>query len=321
GLAGGAEARPQQLAADPLALAARLDADAGEVPVRPGRRLRAHHLDGAAVGEERHGRGAEPQGRQRERAERRRDAHRGPARRQPARGADDRLLRAPDVGRRHLEAEAEEPRHHVPAPVGVGEEPRPGRVVLERAREHGARLAVARAVEADDVHLAATVTGAAPAGRRQAALLSMILNFRAPRGAATSTTSPFWRPMIALPTGDSFESLFSAGFASAEPTMWYSNVFPCCMSRRRTCEPIETASFEISFFVITRAERRRSSSCAILCSSIACSFFASSYSAFSAMSPNSRATRIRSATSRRFSFRRTSISCWSFLNPSGVRMT
>ena len=53
--------------------------------------------------------------------------------------------------------------------------------------------------------------------------------------------------------------------------------------------------------MITRAERSRSSSWAIRCSSIACSFFASSYSAFSVMSPNSRATRIRSATSRRFS--------------------
>jgi hypothetical protein len=132
----------------------------------------------------------------------------------------------------------------------------------------------------------------------------MILNFRAPRGATTSTTSPFFFPMIALPTGDSLDSLFSAGFASAEPTMWYSNVLFFCMSLRRTREPIETESFEISFFVITRAESSRSSSCAILCSSIACSFFASSYSAFSAMSPNSRATRMRSATSRRFSPRR-----------------
>ena len=50
--------------------------------------------------------------------------------------------------------------------------------------------------------------------------------------------------MIALPTGDSFESLFSAGFASAEPTMWYSKVLFACMSRSRTCEPTETASFE-----------------------------------------------------------------------------
>src|SRR5437763_8471575 len=39
------------------------------------------------------------------------------------------------------------------------------------------------------------------------------------------------------------------------------------------------------------------------------------------MSPNSRATRMRSAISRRLSLARYSISCWSFLNPSGVRMT
>ena len=57
-----------------------------------------------------------------------------------------------------------------------------------------------------------------------AALISRILNFILPRGAATSTVSPFLWPMIALPTGDSLESLFSAGFASAEPTMWYSIV-------------------------------------------------------------------------------------------------
>ena len=119
-------------------------------------------------------------------------------------------------------------------------------------------------------------------------------------------------PMIALPTGDSFESLFSDGFASAEPTMWYSTVLLAAMSRRRTVEPTDTESLEISFFVITRADRSRSSSCAMRCSSIACSFFASSYSAFSAMSPNSRATRIRSATSRRFSVWRYSISCLSF---------
>src|SRR5215831_5162987 len=127
--------------------------------------------------------------------------------------------------------------------------------------------------------------------------------------------------MIALPTGDSFESLFSAGFASAEPTMWYSNVCFALTSRIRTFDPTETVSFEISFFVITRADSRRSSSWAILCSSIACSFFASSYSAFSAMSPNSRATRMRSATSRRFSVCRNSISCLSFSYPSAVRTT
>ena len=44
----------------------------------------------------------------------------------------------------------------------------------------------------------------------------------------------------------------------------------------------------ISFFVMTRALRSRSSSIAMRASRWACSFFAVSYSAFSAMSPNSR---------------------------------
>ena len=118
--------------------------------------------------------------------------------------------------------------------------------------------------------------------------------------------------MIALPTGDSFESLSSAGFASAEPTMKYSSVRFASTSRSFTFAPIETTLRSTSRFWITRAFTRRSSSWAILCSSIACSFLASSYSAFSEMSPNSRATRIRSATSRRFSVESSSISCFSF---------
>ena len=118
--------------------------------------------------------------------------------------------------------------------------------------------------------------------------------------------------MIALPTGDSFESLSSAGFASAEPTMKYSSVRLASTSRSLTFAPTETTLRSTSRFWITRAFERRSSSWAILCSSIACSFLASSYSAFSEMSPNSRATRIRSATSRRFSVESTSISCFSF---------
>ena len=56
-------------------------------------------------------------------------------------------------------------------------------------------------------------------------------------------------------------------------------------------------------------------------SSMACSFLASSYSEFSEMSPNSRASLMRSATSRRLSVDRTSSSSWSFSSPSGVRMT
>src|SRR6266536_4637868 len=151
--------------------------------------------------------------------------------------------------------------------------------------------------------------------------MSMILNLSLPRGAATSTTSPFLRPMIALPTGDSFESLFSAGFASAEPTMWYSTVLFALTSRRRTFVPIETSPDLISFFVTTRAFLSRSSSIAMRASRWAWSFFAVSYSAFSAMSPNSRATRIRSAISRRRVVDRCSISSLSFLKPSGVRMT
>ena len=61
-----------------------------------------------------------------------------------------------------------------------------------------------------------------------------------------------------------------------------------------------TSSVPMSFSSITVARRSRSSSWAIRCSSRACSFLASSYSAFSEMSPNSRASLIRSATSRRF---------------------
>jgi hypothetical protein len=136
----------------------------------------------------------------------------------------------------------------------------------------------------------------------------MILNLSVPRGAETSTVSPFFLPMIALPTGDSLESLFSAGFASAEPTMWYSTVSFAATSRSFTLEPIETTSLAMSFFEMTRASRMRSSSVAILCSSSICSFLASSYSAFSAMSPNSRAMRIRSATSRRLVVESSSIS-------------
>ena len=78
-----------------------------------------------------------------------------------------------------------------------------------------------------------------------AALISRILNFIEPRGATTSTVSPFFLPMIALPTGDSFESLFSAGFASAEPTIRYSTVCFAAMSRSLTFEPTETTSLAI----------------------------------------------------------------------------
>src|SRR4051812_18823504 len=54
---------------------------------------------------------------------------------------------------------------------------------------------------------------------------------------------------------------------------------------------------------------------------MACSFLASSYSEFSEMSPNSRASLMRSATSRRRVVCRSFSSSLSFSRPSGVRIT
>src|SRR5206468_11906114 len=151
---------------------------------------------------------------------------------------------AVDLRGRDGEPGRKEPRQEPGPPLGVRQQPHPRGVVEERLRENGACFVEARTLQPHDLHRGWSL-------RTQAALISMILNFRAPRGANTSTISPFFLPMIALPTGDSFESLFSAGFASAEPTVRYSNVLPPrSMSLIRTCEPIETVSFEISFFVI-----------------------------------------------------------------------
>ena len=80
-----------------------------------------------------------------------------------------------------------------------------------------------------------------------AAWMSRILYLSEPRGVVTSTVSPFFLPMIALPTGDSFES-FSSGLASAEPTMKYSSVRLASTSRssrrrrRRSCRPCRSRS-------------------------------------------------------------------------------
>ena len=57
-------------------------------------------------------------------------------------------------------------------------------------------------------------------------------------------------------------------FGFHAPTVY----FPLVVDEAIMVEPTETESFEISFFVITRAESRRSSSWAMRCSSIACSF-------------------------------------------------
>src|SRR5215211_3077214 len=144
-----------------------------------------------------------------------------------------------------------------------------------------------------------------------------MVSLRSPLGAGTETVSPFLRPINALPTGDSFESRLFAGSASVEPTIAYWKLLPFS-SLPETSEPTRTTSLLSSEASITCAERSLSSSCAMRDSSIACSFLASS---FSEMSPNSRASLIRSATSRRRVTDRCSISCLSFSRPSGVRMT
>src|SRR4051794_10501084 len=141
-----------------------------------------------------------------------------------------------------------------------------------------------------------------------------------PEGSVTLTASPFLRPTSALPTGDSLESRFAPGSASVDPTIVYVSDLPLS-SLTDTWEPTRTTSGDSSEASITDADRSLSSSVMMRDSSIACSFFASSYSEFSEMSPNSRASLMRSATSRRLVVERYSISCLSFSSPSGVRMT
>src|SRR4051794_12044012 len=128
-------------------------------------------------------------------------------------------------------------------------------------------------------------------------------------------------PISARPTGDSFESFISVGFASAEPTIVNCWDLPVFWSLTCTTVPTLTTSVVTSLASMTCAARSLSSSWAIRCSSMACSFLASSYSAFSAMSPNSRASLMRSATSRRLSVARRSSSFLSLSSPSWVRMT
>src|SRR4051794_4825624 len=150
----------------------------------------------------------------------------------------------------------------------------------------------------------------------------VILSLRAlPLGSWTVTSSLRLWPTRALPTGDSLESLFSAGLASVEPTIVYLSALPEDSSLTLTSEPTRTTSLSSSEASNTEAERSLSSSDAIRASSMACSFLASSYSEFSEMSPNSRASLMRSATSRRLAVERCSISFLRFSRPSGVRMT
>jgi len=123
------------------------------------------------------------------------------------------------------------------------------------------------------------------------------------RASATLKLDLFW-PMIARPTGDSLEILFSAGFASKVPTIVYSSSSPYSRSFNVTTLPRLTTVLPAVGSSITRALRRVFSSTRMRPSIKACSFLASSYSEFSEISPYSRACLIRSATSNRLTVRK-----------------
>ena len=132
----------------------------------------------------------------------------------------------------------------------------------------------------------------------------------------TTTFSPFFLPSRARPTGLSFEIRPSAGLASAEPTI-VKRSLPSPLSTV-TVEPIWTWSVEwfssmIVAFLIS------ASSVWIRPSTNACSFLASSYSAFSDRSPCSLASWIRLATSGRLTETISSSSARSFSRPSRER--
>ena len=93
------------------------------------------------------------------------------------------------------------------------------------------------------------------AGRAQADSILVILSLRfGPRGTSTVTTSPRLWPTSALPIGDSFESLLSAGSASAEPTIWNFFESPDFWSLTWTRTPTETTSV-LTWFSSTTVAR------------------------------------------------------------------
>src|SRR5207248_10359860 len=96
------------------------------------------------------------------------------------------------------------------------------------------------------------------------ASILVILSLRAgPRGTGTDTSSPRFLPSRAFPTGDSFESLFSAGLASAEPTILHLTDLSVFWSLTWTVTPTETTSVVTSLSSLTVADRSLSSSSAI----------------------------------------------------------
>ena len=288
----------------------RLDADPGEVPVRHGHRVRAQVVDGAAVGEEarraarsRSGvatsaRSAAPT--------RTRGRPGGSQRAQPSIGPAVVQSSAVD----QLEAEPEEPGGSAFARRAAS-----GSTQLQAGSSWNARASTRRrlgtcSARSRTISTAASLRPRAKRGRvrpgepRRGSGGLDLEDLELERAARRRDLDD-----LALLVADDRLAdrrlvrelvLGRVRLGRADDVVLEGLVRRPCPGAARVA-PTDTVSFEISFFVITRADSSRSSSWAIRCSSIACSFFASSYSAFSAMSPNSRATRIRSATSRRLS--------------------
>ena len=106
----------------------------------------------------------------------------------------DRAGRRLDVGRGHVEADPEEPRQELARAAA-----RPGAASTHAGSSWNARASTALASSSRDRSSRTISTSRRPCRRRcgtvaYAALISMILNFSAPRGAETSTTSPFLGP-------------------------------------------------------------------------------------------------------------------------------
>src|SRR5450756_203972 len=160
-------------------------------------------------------------------------------------------------------------------------------------------------------------TGRASRRRGAGAQLILLIAYvkSLPFGSRTVIFSPALRPRSARPTGDSLEIFPSAGRASAEPTI--ENVSRPSRLSTTTVEP-SAAWSERGFSMIT-AVLSMPSRVWIRPSTKACSFLASSYSAFSERSPCCFASWIRAATSARRTFTRVSSSWRRPVSPSRER--
>src|SRR3954452_15198640 len=150
--------------------------------------------------------------------------------------------------------------------------------------------------------------------------IATIFNSRAPRGVSSLTVLPTRPPTSALPTGESIDSLPSAGAASGADTSVYVVCLPEPVSSTSTRLPNPTTS------VWTSTSRTSAlSSCSrirrIFVSRCAWSFLASWYSEFSLRSPHSRAVLMRSAISLRLTVSRCSSSACSACCASAVMRT